>query len=557
METVLSGEELLGDHKSLVLRKVERDAGGWIVDAAVSPEEVSCPDCGQPSNSRHSKYIRQLWDLPVQGRMLRLRIQLSRWRCRNACCKRKIFCQRLSQVARCHARETQRFGQMLEQIAYALGGQPGQRLSRLLGFSISGDTLLRRIKQRSRSSPTTASTTVIGVDEWAWRKGYGSYGTILVDLERRVVADLLPNRSSASFAKWLKEHAGVEVISRDRDGVYAEGGYDGAPRAKQVADRFHLVQSLIHAVQDELAHQRKHLLIPAAELASNDSAQKVTAPVPETVSRQPRCGRRPSSRKKEIRQRGRQQKIVLFEMVKGMQEQGLRAFEIVKATGISRGRVDKWLRLSECPPQGKMAPRPGMAESFREELRKRWDQGCQNGRQLFEEMQQRGYIGSYDGILRLLAEWRTEKMDLVQPAAPMPKVPALRDVSPQEAAALLSKPKAMLNERQSKIVEVLKRTPDFAAMRHLVLSFRSILRHGKLSSLERWARRAKATGIASMSRFVRQLKKDWPAVENAVELVWSNGPVEGHINRLKVIKRQMYGRAGFQLLRSRTLPLAA
>jgi transposase len=85
METVLIGEELLGDHKSLVLRKVERDAGGWIVDAAVSPEQVSCPDCGQPSNSRHSNYIRQLWDLPVQGRMLRLRIQLSRWRCRNAC----------------------------------------------------------------------------------------------------------------------------------------------------------------------------------------------------------------------------------------------------------------------------------------------------------------------------------------------------------------------------------------------------------------------------------------------------------------------------------------
>lgn len=177
--------------------------------------------------------------------------------------------------------------------------------------------------------------------------------------------------------------------------------------------------------------------------------------------------------------------------------------------------------------------------------------------ELFEEMQQRGYIGSYDGILRLLAEWRTAKIDLVQPAAPMPKVLALRHVSPQEAAALLSKPRAMLNERQRKIVDVLKRTPDFAAMRHLVLSFRSILRHGKLSSLERWARRAKATGNASMSRFVRQLKKDWPAVENAVELVWSNGPVEGHINRLKVIKRQMYGRAGFQLLRSRTLPLAA
>ena len=125
METVLSGEELLGDHKNLVLRNVERDWCGWIVDAAVSPERVSCPECGKPSGSRHSNYIRQLWDLPVQGRMLRLRIQLSRWRCRNSGCKRKIFCQRLCQVARCHARETRRFGQMLEQIALLFGWPAG------------------------------------------------------------------------------------------------------------------------------------------------------------------------------------------------------------------------------------------------------------------------------------------------------------------------------------------------------------------------------------------------------------------------------------------------
>jgi transposase len=221
---VLNAEELLGDHKALVLRDVEKDSGGWIVDAGVGPETVSCPECGAPSKSRHSNYIRQLWDLPVQGLMLRLRIQLGRWRCRNAGCKRKIFCQRLNQVAGRHARETHRFREMLEQIAYALGGRPGERLGRLLGFPISEDTLLRRVKQRSGSSWSAAgSPTVLGVDEWAWRKGYGGYGTILVDLEQGVVTDLLPDRSAASFAKWLKGHPGVEVISRDRDGVYAEG----------------------------------------------------------------------------------------------------------------------------------------------------------------------------------------------------------------------------------------------------------------------------------------------------------------------------------------------
>ena len=112
----------------------------------------------------------------------------------------------------------------------------------------------------------------------------------------------------------------------------------------------------------------------------------------------------------------------------------------------------------------------------------------------------------------------------------------------------------MLNERQRKIVEILKRTPEFARMRRLLLSFRSILCRGKVSSLRRWVRRAKGAGMAPISRFVGRLKKDWSAVENAVAQRWSNGPTEGHINRLKALKRQMYGRAGVELLRARLLP---
>ena len=227
--------------------------------------------------------------------------------------------------------------------------------------------------------------------------------------------------------------------------------------------------------------------------------------------------------------------------------------------------MDKWLRWEECPPQNKMAPRPGMAEYFREELRRLWEQGCQNGKQLLVEIRKLGYIGSYSGLTRLLSEWREEKraaekaaVAATQPAEQSKSaVSAMRNVSPQEAAAALSKPKPMLSERQSKIVEFLKRTPDFATMRHLVLSFRSILCGGKVSSMERWIEEAEAAGIAAISRFVKQLKKDRAAVENAVEYVWSNGPVEGHINRLKNLKRQMYGRAKFELLRARTLPLAA
>lgn len=564
MESTLNGKELLPDQASLTLCHVETGNPNWMIKAAASQEAANCPDCKVLSTARHSSYVRRLKDLPIQGQTVELTVRVGRWRCRNRGCQRRIFCQRLPAIAPAHARETNRFGEVGRAIAYALGGRPGERLSRRLGIPASRNTLLRRLKRLAQSRLPAGPIPVIGVDEWAWRKGQ-SYGTILVDLERGVVADLLPDRSAASFEKWLKEHLGVTVVSRDRDGVYAEGGYSGAPRAQQVADRFHLVQGLIRAVQDELAHQRDGLRMPAQEIVGHDCQEEATIAVPEPEVMPPQQrGPLPSPRPQEIRQKRWERKQELFAMVKGLRAQGIRAFEIVKLTGLSRGTVDKWLRLSECPPlRSKKAPRPGMAEYLSEELRRLWDQGCQNGTKLLEQIRKLGYVGSYSSLTRFLQPWREEKRTAKRLGAPQrPErihscVSAVRHVSPQEAAAALSKPKPMLNERQSKIVEFLQRTPDFATMRHLILSFRSILCHGTVSSLKRWIEEAEQTGIAAIGKFVRQLKRDREAVGHAVEYRWSNGPVEGHINRLKTVKRQMYGRAGFELLRSRVLPLAA
>ena len=495
-----------------------------------------------------------------------LKLRVGRWRCRNRNCVRQIFCQRLDPVTGKQAMETKRCEELVRQVAYVLGGRPGERLMKRLGLRCSKNTLLRRIKRWARSRPSIESIPAVGVDDWAWRKGYGSYGTILVDLERRQVADLLPECSADSFERWLEQHPEVTIISRDRQGFLAEGGRRGAPAAKQVADRFHLIQNLIQTVQGELAHQHQHLLMPVQEF----DAQKAEAP--KVIPRKP-PGRLPGSRKEEIREQGRQQKVALFQMVKGLHAQGMRAFEIVRATGISRGRVDKWLRLQECPPRNRMAPRPGSVEYFREELRRRWEQGYQNGKQLLAEIRQLGYAGSYDSLTRFLASWRAEKraaekaeteasqqIDKTASAeSSQPQVSvAMRHISPQMAAALLSKPRVQLSSRQSEILDFLKRScPNFVIMRHLVLSFRGILCGGKVSSLKRWAEKAEATGIGAIQAFVRQLKKDWSAVEHAVEHLWSNGPTEGHINRLKTLKRQMYGRAGIELLRARLLPLAA
>jgi transposase len=482
-------------------------------------------------------------------------VRVTRWRCRNPGCERQIFCQRLNEVAHKHARETARFGEIIQLLGHAMGGRPGERLGKRLGLPISDDTLLRRVKRWAKLRSATRPIAALGVDDWAWRKGYGRYGTILVDLKRRKVADLLPECSAVAFEQWLRQHPGVKIISRDRQGLLAEGGRRGAPAAQQVADRFHLIQNLQQAVQEELARQRPHLMIPAREFKRQTETEE--APTAAVAIWRPRRAR-PNPTPKEVRQQRRQQKVELFQMVKSLRAQGLKGSDIVRQTGICHGLVYKWLRLQECPPRNKKTPRPGMAEDFREELWQQWKQGHREGKKLYAEIRGRGYVGSYASLMRFLAPWREEQgaagtaSRAVEPIHPG----ALRHISPRAAVALMSKPKPELNGKQREMVEILRRRcPGFGTMRHLVLSFRSIVCGGKASSLKRWAKKAETTGLEVLRGFVRQLKRDWAAAENAVKQIWSNGPVEGQINRLKTLKRQMYGRAKFELLRARTLPL--
>ena len=553
----MNEKELLPDGMSLVPCSANKEDDAWTVSAVASRAEAICPDCGVLSTARHSSYLRHLKDLPVQGRPVKLVVHVARWRCRNPDCKRQIFCQRLNEVAHKHARETKRFAEIIQTLGHALGGLPGERLSRQLGLLVSDDTLLRRVKRWAKFHSAIQPITVLGVDDWAWRKGYGRYGTILVDLKRRKVADLLPECSAVAFEQWLRQQPRVKIISRDRQGLLAEGGRRGAPAAQQVADRFHLIQNLKQAVQEELARQRPHLTIPAEEFTQQTETEKAPAAA-LTISRPPRARSSPSQ--KEIRQQWRQQKVELFQMVKSLRAQGLKVSDIMRQAGICRALVNKWLRLEECPPRAKKTPRPGMAEDFREELWQQWKQGRREGKQLFAEIGERGYIGSYASLMRFLSPWREAQEAAGKASRPVGPIHpgALRHISPRAAVALMSKPKPEWNGKHSEMVKILnRRCPGFATMRHLVLSFRSILRCGKVSSLKRWAKKGEAAGLGAIGRFVRQLKRDWAAAENAVKQVWSNGPVEGHINRLKTLKRQMYGRAKFELLRARTLPLAA
>jgi transposase len=546
--------ELLPKAANLKLLRLEISERGWGVEAS-GDRSAECPTCATTSRSRHSRYRRKLQDLPVQGSPVTLHLHVGRWRCGNGRCPRKIFTERVPELAVPWARRTNRLREVVRLIGHGMGGRPGERLLFRLGMPVSDDTILRAIK-RVDVDTGAVPLRVVGVDDWAWKKGQ-TCGTILVDLERRGVVDILPERSAESLAAWLAQHPEIEFLSRDRQGLYAEGARHGAPQAQQVADRFHLSLNLSTAVEQELARHRSFLSLPRP-IGTSTVSLEGGASASEVVRNRQR-----------IVDAQRVAKQALFETVQALHASGKTVSGIVRETGISRQRVSAWVGLVELPERNRMAPNPRTPAFYEEHLAQRWAEGFQHGRKLLKEIQALGYTGCFSYLARFLARWRQRRPTTpVTSATTMPtaKVAPLADsnssllirrqISPLVATALLGKLRSQMTAEQGNTVDALKKAcPGYAVMRSLVMSFRTILRTGKIKTLHAWMKKADATGIYRMQRFVRTLKQDQSAVEAAVEQSWSNGPVEGHINRLKTLKRQMYGRAGFELLRARVLPL--
>jgi hypothetical protein len=334
----------------------------------------------------------------------------------------------------------------------------------------------------------------------------------------------------------------------------------------------------VHRAQLRVGGDRP--VVPTAPVTASGSEPNVNLPV--TARERLLWPARRLALDTEIARQRRHEMQDLFDRFKTLQATKLPMAVIARQLGFNRRRLDRWAKVEALPTRSPMPARPRSAEPFRAYLRQRWDAGYRNGRLLLEEIQALGYTGTHKSVNKLVSPWRAgnvayeshapfpllpSKMSTsvtATPPAPSHTDPKARQISPQIAAALLAKPRPELTGPQGAIVDALKAgCPRYGVMRPLMLGFRSLLRQSTTPSktarttvaLHRWMDRAQATGIRSLQNFVERLRRDVLAVEAAVLHRWSNGPVEGHVNRLKTIKRQMYGRAGVELLRARLIPL--
>jgi transposase len=504
---------------------VEVTGGRVRIWARASVPQAACPRCGQPGGRVHSSYWRRLADAPAGGQPVTIWLAVRRFFCGNPCCRAVTFAEQVEGLTSRRSRRTPPLAATLTAIAMALAGRAGARMAAALGLRAGRSSMLRLVM--AQPDPVSTTVTVLGVDDFAFRRGR-DYGTILVNAETGEPVDLLRDREADTFAAWLKEHPGTGVICRDRAGAYADGARQGAPEAVQVADRWHLYHNLSQHVGKAVARHRPCLAGSAPE---PEPQQPPAAPAARPAG--------DSALATRTRQR--------YEQVQALKAAGQGIKPIMRQTGLARDTVRRFYRaasVDELLAKVTDGRQPAL-DDYKPYLHQRWNQGCTNARQLHAELKERGCKASYWTVREYLLPFR--RAGAAPPAVPGP--PKARDL----ATWILTDPGNLGDEEKDKLAQARERCPHLDALAGHVTEFAKILTGLHGGRLDDWIATVTADDQPDLHSFARGLKHDHDAVLNGLTMPWSSGVVEGNVNKLKMIKRQMYGRATFPLLRKRVL----
>ena len=518
-----------------------------------TPPRGRCPSCSRPSERVHSRYQRTLADLPWATFQVRLEVRVRKFFCGNAACQQRIFTERLPDVAHPWARRTLRMAQSLLAVGVALGGRAGSRLAARLQRPTPPASLLRVV--HAAPMPPTPTLKAIGVDDWAWRRGH-HYGTILVNLESHRVVDLLPDRAADSVAQWLAQHPSIEIVSRDRSALYANGITQGAPGAVQVVDRFHLVSNLREALEAFfLAHPS--VLKEAAACPAQAITQTVgAAPVTGMYRGRRHSPQNWKQRQERRRQRHQASRVARYEQIRRLHDDGATVTEIARHLKISRPTV--YAHFSRgIPPELKtrtVRPSDRVLAPYIPYLIERWRESGADSMQLWREIQAQGYRHSARTVTRFITELRR-----ASEAGRPPEVATSPYTRPQGPSAravsflVVSRPEKRSRLAQLYLEQLCQVEAEMAQLYELALAFLSLLRERRGEDVKAWMAQAASSSIEPLARFATGLQDDLAAIEAGLTLPWSNGATEGHVTRLKLLKRQGYGRAHVALLRQRLI----
>ncbi|MBO0794523.1 MAG: ISL3 family transposase, partial [Ktedonobacteraceae bacterium] len=452
---------------------------------------------------------------------------------------------------------TLRLQETLREMGFVLGGEAGARLGKHLSLPASPDTLLRLVKRTEL--PTASAPRVVGIDDWSWKRRL-RYGTLICDLESGRPIEVLPDREVETVSAWFESHPTVEIVSRDRSSEYATAIKKGAPQALQVADRWHLGKNLAGSVETLLARCRAEIRRALQAQATPEQEREETAPTLEEERRPPR------SRSVKLAQEGRRaQKRDRYTQVVEFHQQGLKATDIASRIGIGERTVYRWLGHGTFPEARRRRRRPSLIDPYENYVLNWWQEGNRNGAQLYRELTARGYTGSAKAMYHYLTTLRIPRSHASKLSASRPRehkrVPSLptplENFSAQRATWLFMGQPEKLNERQQEELALIRQASPTTEIAYcLAQAFMHMIREHTGQQLDTWLSSVEVSHLPEFESFARGIHQDKMAVLAGLTLPWSNGPLEGHINRLKLLKRSMYGRAKLPLLRARMLHTA-